>query len=474
VWSFITPVVDPPPPLPAPRLITPPSGATVRPPITFSWTAVSGAAAYEIQFAKDQAFTQPLRGQMVQGTSVQIGGFPRGIALYWRVAAVAPPPPLPIGFAAEPASPAPPTSTVVPLLYALHLGHWSDVSRFTVTNLWPPPPVLTAPTLLTPPNGATGPRPITFSWTAVTGASGYQFQFAKDRAFTLPLGEQMVTGTSVQIAKFPVQYSDTGVTLYWRVAAVSPWLLGLGAAQASPSPPTMAVRIGPWSAVSRFTVTGFVPPPILTAPTLLTPANGSTVTLPLTFSWTAVTGAWGYQIQFALNSTFSPVLVGLNESGTSLQIGGSAASGASVPIGNQAGLTLYWRVRAVAAPSPVANPLPSVGPWSKVWSFTVAGTPPPTPLAAPVLTAPDKGATDVTTSPLLQWDAVTGAAGYAVEVASDKAFTHKVFVGQTTAVQKQLSGLGAGSTYYWRVRAYAKGAVSPCSEVWSFTTLSAG
>jgi hypothetical protein len=503
VWSFTTPVVDPPPPLTAPTLLTPANGSTVTLPVTFSWTAVTGATAYTIQFARDQAFKQPCGGQMVAGTSVTIpcfpiglgvaqsgGGqsasgspammpifpiFPPGATIYWRVAALSGP---------ALATPGGPPSGITNLPCIL-LGPWSDVWSFS-TPATPPP--LTAPTLITPPTGATVRPPITFSWTAVTGAAGYEIQFARDQAFTKFVCGQMVTGTSVQIAKFPVpvQDSDTGVTLYWRVAAVAPWpvVLPPGVGLASPPgsrglpigpSPMIAVRIGPWSAVSRFTVTGFVPPPpVLAAPTLLTPANGSTVTLPLTFSWTAVTGAAGYQIQFALDSTFSHVLVGLNESGTSLQIGGSAA-GTMAPIGNQpAGITLYWRVRAVAAPSPVANPLPSAGPWSDVWSFTVGGPPPPTPLTAPVLTSPDSGATGATTSPLLQWDAVTGAAGYGVEVASDPAFTSRVFVGQTTAVQKQLSGLGAGSTYYWRVRAYAKGALGPWSEVWNFTTLSAG
>jgi hypothetical protein len=93
-------------------------------------------------------------------------------------------------------------------------------------------------------------------------------------------------------------------------------------------------------------------------------------------------------------------------------------------------------------------------------------------LAAPALDSPEDGAAGLGSSPLLEWDPVDGAAGYSVQVASDKGFTSKVFLGQVTDAQKQLSGLGAGSTYYWRVEAYTKGATSPWSEVWSFTTAS--
>jgi hypothetical protein len=60
-----------------------------------------------------------------------------------------------------------------------------------------------------------------------------------------------------------------------------------------------------------------------------------------------------------------------------------------------------------------------------------------------------------------------------VQVSTNENFTGKVIIGQVTDVQKQLTGLGAGGTYYWRVEAVAKGVTSPWSEVWNFTTASA-
>jgi hypothetical protein len=97
---------------------------------------------------------------------------------------------------------------------------------------------------------------------------------------------------------------------------------------------------------------------------------------------------------------------------------------------------------------------------------------PTTPLAAPVLAAPPDGATGLSTSPLLKWQAVAGAAGYVVQVATDECFTNKVFLGFLTDPQDQLNGLSAGGRYYWRVQAYNSDATSPWSQVWSFTTAS--
>ena len=47
-----------------------------------------------------------------------------------------------------------------------------------------------------------------------------------------------------------------------------------------------------------------VPPP---APTLSSPANGASVTIPLTISWSPVAGAGGYNWQLSLSSTFTTV-----------------------------------------------------------------------------------------------------------------------------------------------------------------------
>jgi len=47
-----------------------------------------------------------------------------------------------------------------------------------------------------------------------------------------------------------------------------------------------------------------VPPP---APTQTAPANGASVTIPLTISWSPVSGAGGYNWEISLSSTFISV-----------------------------------------------------------------------------------------------------------------------------------------------------------------------
>ncbi len=72
--------------------------------------------------------------------------------------------------------------------------------------------------------------------------------------------------------------------------------------------------------------------------------------------------------------------------------------------------------------------------------------------------APANGATSVSRSPLLRWGASAGAAGYAYcfDTTNDNACT-----GWTSTAQKTstvLSGLAAGTTYYWQVAAsYSEG-----------------
>jgi hypothetical protein len=319
----------------------------------------------------------------------------------------------------------------------------------------PTAPTLTAPTLTAPANGATVKPPVTLSWGAVTGAAKYAVQFAKDEAFTEALGGlPPIAGTSVQAPKFP-----PGATVYWRVTALAP------KAQSAAS--------DVWS----FTLQAPPDPPTLTAPTLIAPADGATVAQPVSCSWDAVTGAGAYIVQFAKDQACTQLIP------SPPQVKGtSELAPKQVP----AGKTVYWRVAALpilpkgtgAAGCDTGSVPPPPGPWSAVWSFTIAGTtttpPTSTTLAAPVLSSPENGATGVGTSPLLEWDAVTGAVGYNVQVASDEAFTSLVYTGQTTDLQGQLTGLSAGTTLYWRVQAYAGTTTSAWSAVWSFDTSSAG
>ncbi|MGB2867530.1 MAG: FG-GAP-like repeat-containing protein [Bacteroidota bacterium] len=93
------------------------------------------------------------------------------------------------------------------------------------------------------------------------------------------------------------------------------------------------------------------------------------------------------------------------------------------------------------------------------------------PATAPVLTTPANGATGRPTSVSLNWNAVSGALWYRVEVAADPDFLSSVvvFTDNVAATTYSVSGLANGTTYYWRITPHGSSAFGTPS-VRSFTT----
>src|SRR5712691_12922893 len=140
------------------------------------------------------------------------------------------------------------------------------------------------------------------------------------------------------------------------------------------------------------------------APTLLSPANGTQLLMPLTISWSAVSdpsGIVAYNWQVSTSSTFASVLkLGSTNGETQSVVSGLANS------------TYFWRVQAV-------NSAFVQGAWSQASSFTVTGVVPGTP-AAPTL-APTQAYN--TFHPFetasTEWTAVPDAATYAFETSRE-------------------------------------------------------
>ena len=194
-------------------------------------------------------------------------------------------------------------------------------------------------------------------------------------------------------------------------------------------------------------------PTIPDPPTLVSPANGATnVEIPVTLTWNASSGATSYNVQVSTNSSF-----------TSLVYNQTGITSTSTTVSNlSAGTLYYWRVSATNSAGTSA--------WSSVWSFTTAsgtGTPPP----APTLVSPSNGATGVSRTPKLTWNASPGATSYRVQVSRYSSFSSVVYDQTVTTTSVTLTTrLSGWTTYYWRVCAINQYGTSPWSSVWKFTT----
>ncbi|MCG3119987.1 MAG: hypothetical protein ALAOOOJD_02549 [bacterium] len=107
--------------------------------------------------------------------------------------------------------------------------------------------------------------------------------------------------------------------------------------------------------------------------------------------------------------------------------------------------------------------------WSEVWSFTTIVAAP----AVPTLASPANGAIGVSTTPVLSWNAASGADSYGLEVATDAAFTNIVIsqTGLTTTAFNVTTALAHNTPYFWRVNATNAGGTTAWSEAWNFTTI---
>ncbi len=156
-----------------------------------------------------------------------------------------------------------------------------------------------------------------------------------------------------------------------------------------------------------------VPPP---APAPLAPANGASVTIPFTISWSPVTGAGGYNWEISLTSGFTSVLE------RNMVLLSSAATTQDIISGLPNG-TYFWRIQAV---SPDLEP----GGWSLPRSFTITGAGGGVPGVAvldPPLNATQFHSWENIT---FTWSAVPGAVSYILQESIDPTFPAETRVRQ--------------------------------------------
>jgi hypothetical protein len=143
-------------------------------------------------------------------------------------------------------------------------------------------------------------------------------------------------------------------------------------------------------------------------PSLLQPANGASVTVPSTISWSATLNpsetSGGYNWQVSRSPDFSPlVLMDATSPATTEDVVSGLTSG-----------TYFWRVQAVS--------VAGVSAWSQARSFSVTGVGPGTP-GTPVL-APTRGYSTFHPWEAIHfdWSAVPDAVTYRLEVSNDPNF----------------------------------------------------
>jgi phosphodiesterase/alkaline phosphatase D-like protein len=214
---------------------------------------------------------------------------------------------------------------------------------------------------------------------------------------------------------------------YWRVSA------------------TNAGGTSAFSTSRSFTTV--VSPP--SAPTLASPADGATgVSVTPTLSWNASSGATSYTVQVSTVADFSSLTLDSTLTTTSVNL-----------IGLSNNTQYYWRVSATNSGGTSA--------FSTSRSFTTVVSAPP----APTLASPADGATGVSVTPTLSWNASLGATSYTAQVSTIADFSALTLDSTLTTTSVKLIGLSNKTHYYWRVSATNSGGTSAFSGSQTFTTI---
>jgi len=218
-------------------------------------------------------------------------------------------------------------------------------------------------------------KPVTFSWIGMPRASGYDVQVTSDFGATFQTIAENLTSTTFTTSSLPA--GDWG----WTVRAN--YDSGCGPFYAAPS----SFRVG--------TVTRGCPASP-GKPALLTPAAAAAnLSSPITFSWSAVTGAVGYRLLGAVNGT-EPQTLALTT---------ATQATVSLPAGSG-----FWLVQAYFGDDCATT-------FSERRTFTIAqGSACPT--VPPQLIAPANNSDPKTRLVTFQWSGIASATAYELWVAT--------------------------------------------------------
>ena len=338
----------------APSLVSPADGAVVSEPSTISWTAVadpSGIVAYNWQVSSSSAFTPVLIQSSTNGaTQDTVSGLADG-TYFWRVQAV--------------------NGQFVQ-------GAWSQPRSFTITGAGGAPS-------LGPPKGYSTFHPfevMTFNWSTVPNAATYVLQYSTDSSFAVSTTGQF---DNIPDTTFSFAIADPEGNYFARVFAVD----------------ANGVFSAPSNVIS-FSV--FYSNPLPPPPSPVAPANGTTLTLPVTLEWTHVINPQpsGYEVQIARDSAFSSIEV------DDPQLNGPTRQILSLTPG-----TKFWRVRSAQGNSSPTTAAETA--WSATGTFSISSAP---PVPVSVTLAKDPFYSGDTTFVAVQLTAAVGPGGASINLNS--------------------------------------------------------
>lgn len=302
----------------APTLLAPANGAQVTTPVAISWSAVSdskGISAYNWQVSSSSSMSPVVTSGSTGGATQDTVSGLSNATYFWRVQAV--------------------NGENTP-------GSWSSVRSFSVTGS--AGGGSGAPTLNQPQAYNTfHPYEVEhWTWSAVPGAASYIFEASTNPSF--PITTEFRTN-NIPDPSYGFALVDEG-NYFARVSAAD--------ANGNVSAPSNVV-----------TFSVFFNNPLPPPPTPLEPADGASVTLPVTFTWTDVPNPQpsGYTLEVATDASFNNIEFLDNQITPASKTLLSLTSG-----------TKYWRVNSAQGDS--SPTLPAVTAWSPTRSFVVPATPP--------------------------------------------------------------------------------------------------
>ena len=446
------------------QLIAPAPGATATSPVTFSWTHVPNAIGYRVAIQVNGAAAEEI-GATSGATTLTANVPPGAIVAFVDTLfnGCAPTRSDPVAFSVPAPDPCAARATAIPIAPAggavvnssSVLFRWTAASGASGYRVWASVDG-GAPLVL----GTTSETSLretisrgTVVWWVESLYEGCASTESQRFPFTIPAAQNCgtvrpdpiapangstVTGGEVTFAWSSVA-GATGYELYLSLAGGTASLIGTtgGATSLTRSVPAGELQWFVRALVDRCPsrdsqTAGFVyqQPPSCAAsarPILVEPVDGARSTSPVSFDWSDVAGATGYQL-YAVRGENPPQLVA---STTASHTGG-------VNLGT--GRT-RWFIRALFGAG-----CPSLD--SAERELEIVPVPAAcTPLPAPVISAPAQVSAGM---PLrIQWSPVAGATAYQLQLAGNSAFTGAETV-DTNATQHPLTAV---QTLYARVRA---------------------